>query len=305
MYHAAPNLYGLWAARAGGLVILQPKFEPEALLALIATHAITHVHMVPTMFSRLLALPEATRRGYDLSSLEFVAHAAAPCPPHIKRAMIEWWGPVIREYYGGTETGGAVACTSEEALAKPGTVGKAMEGCALRIISPDGAILGPEEVGEVYIRNSAFPDFTYHQREKDRAAIERDGFVSLGDIGYLDDDGFLFLRDRARDIIISGGVNIYPAEIEAELLAMPEVADCAVFGIPHPEFGEQVCAVVEPRPGADPDLQSVRAFLQPRLADFKLPRVLKIEMALPREDSGKIFKRRLRDPYWIGHDRQI
>lgn len=305
MYHAAPNLYGLWAARAGGLVVLQPKFEPEALLKLIETHAITHLHMVPTMFTRLLKLAPNVRARYDLSSLQFVAHAAAPCPPEIKRAIIEWWGPVIHEYYGGTETGGAVACTPEEALAKPGTVGKALAGCALRIIGADGAALRPREVGEVYIRNEAFPDFTYHGREAERAAIERDGFVSLGDVGYLDEDGFLFLCDRARDIIISGGVNIYPAEIEAELLSMPEIADCAVIGIPDEEFGEQVCAIVEPVAGATLDLQEVRAFLQPRLADFKLPRVLTLMDALPHEDSGKVFKRHLRDAYWAGRDRHI
>lgn len=305
MYHAAPNLYALWAARAGGLVVLQPKFDPLELLELIEKHAVTHVHLVPTMFSRLLALPASARERYDLSSLRFVAHAAAPCPPEIKRAMIEWWGPVINEYYGGTETGGVVACTSPEALAKPGTVGKPLAGCSLRILSPEGNTLAPGEIGEIYIRNTAFPNFTYHGREADRAAIERDGFVSLGDVGYLDHDGFLFLCDRARDIIIAGGVNIYPAEIEAELALMPGVADCAVFGIPEENFGEQVCAVIEPHADFAISLETVREFLQPRLADFKLPRRVEIVQKLPREDSGKVFKRQLRDPYWAGRNSQI
>lgn len=305
MYHSAPNAYGLWAAKNGGFCVLQPRFEPEDLLKLIEKYRITHLHMVPTMFVRLLKLPGEVKRKYDLSSLEFVVHAAAPCPPEVKRQMIQWWGPVVNEYYGATETGGVVFHTSEEALRKPGTVGRPINGGIVRIYDDEGKILGTNEVGEVYLRIEGFPDFTYNGLDEKRREIERDGLVTAGDVGYLDEDGYLFLCDRKKDMVISGGVNIYPAEIEAILIAMPGVQDCAVFGIPDEEYGEALCAYIEPRAGGKLSADDVREFLSSRMARYKVPKVIEFSNELPREDSGKIFKRKLRAPYWEKMGRQI
>jgi long-chain acyl-CoA synthetase len=305
MYHAAPNVYGLWAAKNGGFCVLQPRFDPEDLLRLIEQYRITHLHMVPTMFVRLLKLPDEIRSRYDLSSLRFVVHAAAPCPHEIKRRMIEWWGPVINEYYGASETGCVVFHTSEEALRKPGTVGRAIPRGVVRIYDDQGNVLGPNQVGEVYLRIEGFPDFTYNGLDDMRREIERDGLVSVGDVGYLDEEGYLFLCDRKKDMVISGGVNIYPAEIEAALICMPGMRDCTVFGIPDEEYGESLCAYLEAEPGSGLSTDAVREFLADRLARYKLPKVIEFRSELPREDSGKIFKRRLRAPYWEKVGRQI
>jgi len=305
LYHSAPNAYGLYAVGMGGLVVLQPRFDAEELLRLIEQYRITHLHMVPTMFVRLLRLPEEVKQKYDLSSLEWVIHGAAPCPVDVKRAMIEWWGPVIYEYYGATETGVATFHASEEALRKPGTVGRPRPGSTVRIYDAGSRILPPGEVGEIYLWVGGFPDFTYHHQDDKRREVGRDGLVTLGDVGYLDEDGYLFICDRAGDMVISGGVNIYPAEIEMALLAMPGVQDCAVFGIPDEEFGEKLCAHIEPNPEMPLDAAEITAFLSERLADFKVPRVIKFETALPREDSGKIIKRKLREPYWAQTGRRI
>ena len=305
MYHSAPNAYGGFAARIGANVILEPRFDPEELLAMIEAHRVTHIHMVPIMFNRLLRLPDAVKARYDLSSLNFVVHAAAPCPPPIKRAMIEWWGPVINEYYGSTETGAVVFCSSEEWLAHPGTVGKAMPGADVRVIDAEGNSLAAGEIGEVVARSIGGADFTYHGDDAKRRAAEKVGLIAPGDIGYLDADGFLYLCDRAKDMIISGGANIYPAEIEGELQKMPGVADCGVFGIPDEEFGEAVCAVVQCLPGAELSEGEVRAYLRERMAGYKVPKRVDFHAELPREDSGKIFKRKLREPFWEGLDRRI
>jgi len=253
LYHSAPNAYGLYAVRMGGLAVLQPRFDAAELLRLIEQYRITHLHMVPTMFVRLLRLPEEVKRKYDLSSLEWVIHGAAPCPVEVKRAMIGWWGPIIHEYYGATETGAFIVHGSEEALAKPGTVGRPLSGGTVRIYDANGGTLPTGAVGEIYLWLEGVPDFTYHGLDDKRHEVGRDGLVTLGDVGYLDEDGYLFICDRARDMVISGGVNIYPAEIEMTLLAMPGVRDCAVFGIPDEEFGESLCAYVEPEAGAAVD----------------------------------------------------
>ena len=305
MYHSAPNAYGLASARLGGTVILQSRFDAEELLALIETRKVTHLHMVPIMFNRLLKLPDAVRGGHDLSSLKFVVHAAAPCPPPIKREMIEWWGPVITEYYGSTEVSAVTFCTSEEWLAHPGTVGRPWPESDVRVIGPDGATLPHGEVGEVVARTRGISDFTYHGDDQKRRDSEKAGLIAPGDIGYFDKDGFLYLCDRAKDMIISGGVNIYPAEIEAELLKMPGVADCAVFGIPDEEYGEAICAVVQPNPDAVLDEATVKAWLRGQVAGYKVPKRVDLAAELPREDSGKIFKRKLREPFWAGLDRRI
>jgi len=305
MYHSAPNAYGMYAARAGGTVILQPRFDAEGLLQLIEKFKVTHLHMVPIMFNRLLRLPDAVKRKYDLSSLAFVIHAAAPCPPPIKRAMIEWWGPIINEYYGSTETGMVAFCTAEEWLAHPGTVGRALSETSVRVIDGEGRDLPAGEIGEVIARAKGGADFTYHGDDAKRRAAEKAGLIAPGDIGYFDKDGFLYLCDRAKDMIISGGANIYPAEIEAELHKMPGVADCAVFGIPDEEFGEAVCAFVQTMSGHTLDERDVKAYLRGRMAGYKVPKRVEFALALPREDSGKIFKRKLREPFWEGLDRKI
>jgi long-chain acyl-CoA synthetase len=305
MYHSAPNAYGLACLGVGGTVILQPRFDPEGLLRLIDEHKVTHLHMVPIMFNRLLKLPDEVKRKYDLSSLEFVVHAAAPCPAPTKRAMIEWWGPVINEYYGATETGVITFCNSEEWLAHPGTVGRAIDGAEVAVLGPDGKPLPAGQIGEVAGRVSGLADFTYHGDDAKRAAAEKAGLISPGDIGYFDEDGFLHLCDRAKDMINSGGANIYPAEIESELLKMPGVADCGVFGIPDEEFGEAICAVVQPSPGVTLSEQEVKTYLRGQMASYKVPKRVEFHAELPREDSGKIFKRKLREPFWAGMDRRI
>jgi long-chain acyl-CoA synthetase len=305
LYHSAPNGFGLRAARLAELLALMPRFDAEALLALIERHRITTLLLVPTMFVRLLKLPEAVRRRYDVSSLRFVMHAAAPCPVAVKRAMIDWWGPVIHEFYGGTESGAVTFCASEEWLRHPGTVGRLIPDATLRVLGADGRELPPGEPGELFMRLASIPDFTYHGQDERRREVERDGLITLGDVGYVDKDGYLFLCDRKRDMAIIGGTNVYPAEIEAALIAMPGLRDCAVFGIPDAEYGEALMAVVEPEDGATLTAAEVQAYLAPRLAGFKLPRRIEIRHDLPREDSGKIFKRVLRAPYWAGAGRAI
>ncbi|MFO1079466.1 MAG: acyl-CoA synthetase [Reyranellaceae bacterium] len=305
MYHSAPAAYGMGSARHGLHMVLQARFEAEDMLRLIERHRVTHMHIVPTMFVRLLRLPEAVRGRYDVSSLRWITHGAAPCPPAVKRQMIEWWGPVITEYYGATETGVCVWHGSEDALRKPGTVGKVVEGARLRIVDEQGSDVAPGEVGEIYLRGPHLGEFTYNNDDAKRREIALDDLVTVGDVGYQDADGFVFLCDRKRDMIISGGVNIYPAEIESVLIQMPGVRDCAVFGIPDDEFGEQICAHVEPQPGVDLVAADVRAFLGEHVARYKVPRVVEFSAALPREDSGKIFKRKLRAPYWEKAGRSI
>src|SRR5262245_4265953 len=305
LYHAAPNFFAMRAGRIGEVMVLMPRFDPVALLELIERQRIDTMFMVPTMFIRLLKLPETIRRRYDLTSLRFVIHAAAPCPADVKQAMIEWWGPVIHEFYGSTESSAVTFATSADTLAKPGTVGRAVAGAQLRILDEGGAVLPAGEVGEIFTRFADLPDFTYHNKPDERAAVERDGFITSGDMGFLDADGYLFLCDRKRDMVISGGVNIYPAEIEAQLLRVAGVKDCAVFGIPDAEFGEKLIAVVEPMEGHPLTPAGLQAELQRHLAGYKVPRLIEIGRDLPREDSGKIFKRRLREPYWRAAGRRI
>ena len=305
LYHATPNAWITSLFGLGANVIVERRFDPEALLRRIEAFRVTHVLTVPTMLVRLLRLPQAVKERYDLSSLAFVSHGAAPCPPQVKRDCIAWLGPILHEHYGGTETGAVTACTSAEWLARPGTVGRALDGVRLAILDEGGQPLPPGSVGLVHARNPALSDFVYHRDPEKRARAERNGLIGIGDIGYLDEDGFLHLCARSGDVVISGGVNIYPAEIEAELMKAPGVADCAVFGIPDEEFGESLCACVQPLDGAVLATDELRAFLRQRLAGFKVPKRFEFLPALPREDSGKIFKRALRDPHWAGRQRSI
>ncbi len=305
LYHSAPNAFGLRAGRLGDLLVIMPRFDAEDFLRIIDEQKIDNVFMVPTMFTRLLKLPEHVRKSYDVSSLRHIIHAAAPCPAEVKRAMIEWFGPVIYEFYGSTVSGAVSFANSEDALKKPGTVGKISPGAELRFIGDDDQIMPQGEIGEIYSRIAANPDFTYHNKPEKRAEIDRDGFITSGDVGYIDADGYVFICDRKRDMVISGGVNIYPAEIEAVLHGFSGVHDCAVFGIPDEEFGEALMAVVEPQPDAMLDVSKIREQLKASLAGYKVPKHIEIQQSLPREDSGKIFKRRLRDPYWERAGRKI
>ncbi len=291
--------------RLGAQLWLQPRFDAEQLLQWIERYQLEGLHMVPIMFVRLLKLPEEVKRKYDLSSLKHIVHAGAPCPPEVKKAMIEWWGPIIHEYYGATESSAVVHSTSNDWLENPGTVGQPHDQCTIKIFDKSGAELPAGEIGEVYMRNFNVPDFTYNNMDAKRAEIGRGDLLTAGDVGYLNERGFLFLCDRSKDMIISGGVNIYPAEIESVLHSMPQVLDCAVFGIPDDEYGEAVAAVVEPRPGMNLTAADVRDFLRPRIAGYKMPKLVDFKRDLPREDSGKIFKRKLREPYWESAGRRI
>ncbi|MGM5024010.1 AMP-binding protein [Tardiphaga sp. 367_B4_N1_1] len=305
LYHASPNAFARQGLSLADVLVLSARFDPEKLLRQIESYRLTTLVMVPTFFIRLLKLPEDVRARYDLSSLKLVLHTGAPCPPDVKRAMIDWWGPVIVETYGGSETGVATICTTAEWLQRPGTVGRVVPGGRIKILDDQHRELATGESGEIFARSPAYPDFSYHGRTDDRRAVEVDGLITCGDVGYLDEDGYLFLNDRKRDMIISGGVNIYPAEIEAVLQACPGVQDCAVFGIPDDEFGERIYAAVQPDPGITLAVADIKHFIGQRLAGFKVPREVHFHDALPREESGKIFKRKLREPFWADKSNKI
>jgi long-chain acyl-CoA synthetase len=276
------------------------RFDPEHYLALVERHRVTHSQLVPTMFSRMLKLPDEARTRYDVSSLEFAVHAAAPCPEQVKRDMLAWWGPIVHEYYGATEGLGFTACTPEEWLAHPGTVGRVLLG-DLHILDEEGQPCPTGIPGTVWFK-TATPFEYYNDEAKTREARSADGSMStVGDVGYVDDDGFLYLTDRKTYMIISGGVNIYPQECENLLITHPKVADAAVFGVPNEDLGEEVKAVVQLMPGVMPDANLVAelmAFCQANLARQKCPRSIDFEAELPRLPTGKLYKRLLRDRYW-------
>lgn len=305
IYHAAPNFFANRGAEPGSLTVLEPRFNAERTLALVERHRITHLYLVPTMMIKLLELPHEVRSKYDLSSLQRVIHSAAPCPRDVKHRMIAWLGPVIYEFYGGTETGCVTLLGSDEWLRKVGSVGRLMKESGLKVFLDNGDEAARGAVGEIYACNFRLPAFTYLHLPEKRDEVERGGLITVGDLGYLDDDGYLFLCDRKRDMIISGGANIYPAEIESVLHGMPGVADCAVFGIPDEVFGESVCAHVALKPAAKLSSADVIAWLKERLASYQVPKIVKIDGDLPREESGKIMKRKIRDLYWEGAGRAI
>jgi long-chain acyl-CoA synthetase len=308
LYHAAPLRYCLAFLRLGATVVVMDRFDPAEALALIERHHVTHSQWVPTMFIRMLKLPASERAGHDLSSLRYAVHAAAPCPVAVKQQMIEWWGPVLHEYYAGTEANGFVYCNSEDWLAHPGTVGKALVG-ELHILGEDGAELPVGQTGTVYFGGAA--DFEYHN-DPEKTASARDpqgrGWTTLGDVGYVDDDGFLYLTDRKAYMIITGGVNVYPQETENLLAMHPKVADVAVLGVPNEDFGEEVKAVVEPVAWSDagPALEAeLIAYCREHLADVKCPRTVDFRQELPRHPTGKLYKRLLKDEYWKDHSTRI
>jgi long-chain acyl-CoA synthetase len=307
LYHSAPQTAVNLAIRSGGTVIIMEKFDPEHYLELVERYQVTHSQLVPTMFSRLLKLPEDVRTKYDLSSLEVVVHAAAPCPVPVKSQLIDWWGPIIREYYGATEGMGFTACDSEEWLDHPGTVGRILLG-ELHICDDEMKELPQGEPGTLWFKSGS-PFQYFHDVEKTKESTSPDGsLVTVGDVGYLDEDGYLFLSDRATFMIISGGVNIYPQEAENLLITHPKVADAAVFGVPNVDLGEEVKAVVQLMPTvvASPETaQELIDFCREHLAHPKCPKSIDFEAQLPRLPTGKLYKRTLRDRYWADHKSRI
>lgn len=301
LYHAAPLRMNMAVMRMGGTSVLMDHFDPEQYLELIERHRVTHTNLVPTMLVRLLKLPAEVRDRYDLSSLRYVLHASAPCPPEIKERMIQWWGPIIWEFYAGTEGNGLTLVNSADWLSHRGTVGKAVTGI-LHICDDEGDELSAGQIGTVYFEGASY--FKYEgDPEKTAQARNRFGWTTLGDVGYLDAEGFLYLTDRKSYLIISGGVNIYPQEVEDILISHSKVLDAAVFGIPNEDMGEEVKAVVQPRDmdQAGPELAlELLHHLRQRIASYKCPRSIDFVEQLPREANGKLYKRLLRDPYWEG-----
>jgi long-chain acyl-CoA synthetase len=306
LYHAAPLRFAMAVMRLGGTVVVMEHFDAAEFLAQVEKHRITHTQVVPTMFVRMLKLPEAQRRAHNLSSLRIAIHAAAPCPVPVKEQMIAWWGPIVWEYYAGTEGMGMTLVNSAEWLMHKGTVGRAVVG-VLHICDEQGDELPVGENGGVYFSDGKA--FEYHNDpEKTAAARNARGWTTLGDIGYMDAEGYLYLTDRKAHMIISGGVNIYPQEAENLLVTHPKVLDVAVFGVPNEEFGEEVKAVVQPRDMAQAGKaleQELIAFCREHLSAIKCPRSIDFEAELPRHPTGKLYKRLLRDRYWKGHASKI
>lgn len=307
MHHGGCQGFYLAAINAGQALAIMGKFDAEQALAHIAKHSVTTAYMVPTQFVRLLKLPQDVRDRYDVSSLKVVVHSAAPCPLEVKKAMMAWWGPVLWETYGGTE-GAATIAKPHRWLEKPGTVGRTIKGMRVRILDDAGNELGPNAIGNVYLERVDGERFQYRDDAELTESIFKGNAFTIGDIGYLDEDGYLFICDREKDMIISGGVNIYPAEVEGVLSIHPAVADVAVIGVPDAEWGEQVKAVVQLIEGQQPseDLAAqLIAYCREHVAGFKCPRSIDFDHDLPRTDAGKLIKRRLRDRYWAAAGRQI
>ncbi|MFP1152188.1 acyl-CoA synthetase [Mycobacterium sherrisii] len=305
LYHAAGVNYTMAVNRVGAASVLMRRFDAETVLQLIETHRVTHAQFVPTMFVRMLKLPDPVRNRYDISSLRCVLHAAAPCPVDVKHRMMAWFGPIIHEYYGGTEGFAGTVIGPEEWLAHPGSVGRPMS--AVHVVGDDGQELPIGQAGELYFESG--PPFEYFKDAAKTAAVYNDrGWRSLGDMGYLDRDGYMYLTDRSTFTIVSGGVNIYPQEAENLLVMHPNLVDAAVFGVPNNEFGEEVKAVVQPVPGvaAGPDLAAeLIAYCRAHLAGYKCPRTVDFDPELPRDPNGKLYKRRIRERYWRGRESRI
>jgi fatty-acyl-CoA synthase len=302
LYHSAPISFSTAIQSLGGTVVMMERFDAVDALRALEKYAVTHSQWVPTMFTRMLKLPEEERARFDLSTHRLAIHAAAPCPRKVKEEMFAWWGPILHEYYAGTEANGLTYVGPEDWLAHPGTVGRAVMG-KIRICDDEGVELPTGKAGLVYFERDQVP-FTYHNDpEKTRSAQhpEHSTWTALGDVGYVDDEGYLYLTDRASFMIISGGVNIYPQEIENELIMHPKVEDVAVIGVPHEEFGEEVKAIVQPVAGTDADeslANELLAFAREHLAPYKCPRSIDFEAELPRLPTGKLYKRLLKDRYW-------
>ncbi len=306
LYHTAVNNWTTMSLHMGHSVVLMDRWTALGALERIERYRVTQSHMVPTMFNRLLQLPEEVRSSFDVSSLRSMVHAAAPCPVETKRRMIEWWGDCIWEYYAATEGGGTVVSAAEW-MQKPGTVGRAWPGCEVIVVDDDGEPQPTGESGTVYMKMPG-ATFEYKGDKAKTAASRLRGFFTVGDVGYLDSDGYLFLNDRATDMIIVGGVNIYPAEVEGELVQHPAVGDVAVFGVPNPDTGEEIKAVVELTDGWDASENTtgvILGWLGQRIGRQKLPRSIDYTTEMPRDPNGKLYKRKLRDAYWSDQERAI
>jgi long-chain acyl-CoA synthetase len=308
LYHAAPmGLNLVTPLNAGVGCHLMDKWDAEETLRLIDQLKATHTHVVPTMFHRMLQLPESTRRRYDLSSMRWVLHGAAPCPVHVKQAMMDWLGPVIYEYYSSTE-GGGVFIGPEEWLRKPGSVGKPVEGVAIRLLDPDGSDVAVGETGTIYIQAPQTGRFEYFKDPAKTQSTYRGDYYTLGDMGLVDADGYLFLTGRSAELIISGGVNIYPVEIDEVLIRHPDVADACAVGVPNEDWGEEIKAVVELKPGIAPGeaaAQSILEFARDALPGFQRPRSVDFVETLPRSAAGKVLRQQVREPYWKGRSKAI
>jgi len=309
MYHSAQWVFAHFTLLCGARLVLQHRFDAGELLELVDEHSVTHLHLVPTQMARVLALPAERRAACSGTSLRSVLHGAAPCPPSLKRELIDWLGPIVSEYYGGTEGGFITVIDANEWLERPTSVGRPLPVIELGIFDADGEAVGPGEVGEVWFRHLLGSDFEYHNAPDKTAASHRhDGAGTLGDVGFLDVDGYLHLADRKIDMIVSGGVNIYPAEVEGVMAGHRGVADVAVFGIPDSEMGEAVHAAVVLAPGhewSDDTIAELDRWCREHMAGYKRPRSWEVVEALPRSDAGKLLKRELRDPWWADRARHI
>ncbi|NWO04769.1 MAG: AMP-binding protein [Alteromonadaceae bacterium] len=297
LYHSAPNNMTLQTLLFGESLVLTQGFEPENILHLIETHKITTVYLVPIMYVRLLRLPDEIKQRYDISSVSFVASTGAPCSPELKASMLEWWGPVIHETYASSETGMLTVQSPEGAVEKPGSVGKPVLGADIRIIDENGKECPEGEVGIIYGRQPAYPDFTYQNNQQAREEASLGDLVTVGDMGYFDEDGYLYVCDRMSDMVISGGVNIYPAEIEHAILEVDGIQDCAVIGVPDPEFGESLLGLIKFQNGTDDTTLEVRKHLEGRLAKYKIPREIIIVSNIARDENGKISKKKLKQQF--------
>ncbi len=305
LYHAAPSMFANLHIALGGTVVILQKFDPEEALRLIERERVTTSHMVPTMFVRILNLPADVRRRYDLSSLKSVVHAAAPCPVDVKWRIMELFGQdTIYEYYAATEVGGTYI-SPEEWRRKPGSVGRPFPGATVKIFDDEENECRPGQIGTIYMRLEGMSDFQYYKDDDKTRSARRENMVTVGDMGYFDEDGYLFIADRKIDMVISGGVNIYPKEIEEVLITHPKILDVAVIGVPDPEWGEQLKAIVQLKPGETASSEEIIRFASERLAGYKRPRSVDFMDELPRELTGKLLKRKLRERYWAGSDRRV
>ncbi len=305
LYHSAPGGFALYAHLLGNAVVVMPKFDAEAALALIDRHRCSSTFMAPTLLKRIVDLPPAVRARYDVSSMRSIVMAAAPCPMRVKEEVLQYFGPVLYEFYGSTELGINTILGPEDMLRKPGSCGRAAPGVELSILDDEGQPAPTGQPGELFVRRYPGVFDEYYRNPEATRQTQRGEWLSVGDVAYLDDEGFVYICDRKRDMIISGGVNIYPAEIEDALHRHPKIQDAAVFGVPDDEWGERVHAAVEPRPGETLDADEVRAFCRRHLADYKVPREVSFHPELPRDSAGKLVKRLLREPHWAGRTTRV
>ena len=305
LYHSAPGSFAVHAHLFGGSVVIMPKFDAEEALALIARHRVTSTFMAPILLKRIVDLPEAVRARYDVSSMQVIVVAAAPCPMRVKEDVLRHFGPVLYEFYGSTELGMNTLLRPEDVLRKPGSCGRAAPGVELAVLDPEGRALKPGEPGELVVRRNDGMFDEYYKKPEATRQTERGAWLSVGDVAWIDDEGFVYICDRLRDMVISGGVNIYPAEIEDVLHRHPAVQDVAVFGVPDDQWGERVHAAIQPRPGMTLTAAEVTEFARTRLADYKVPREVSFRESLPRDAAGKLLKRVLRDPFWAGRDSRV